>query len=150
MRADITAVTIRRAGVDDAGIVRGLIVALAVHQNQGEAVTVSVTDLERMLARPEIAYLIAEHRGQAIGYVSWLERTSFWSGEEYFALDDLFVADAERGHGIGERLMHAVADVAKGKVIRWEVAEANVAAQRFYERIGARLVAKQICRWQPR
>nr|WP_062330407.1 GNAT family N-acetyltransferase [Herbidospora sakaeratensis] len=150
MRAGTTAVTIRRAEVDDAAVVHGLILALAVHQNQGDAVTVGVPDLERMLARPEIAYLIAERAGRAVGYVSWLERTSFWSGEEYFALDDLFVAEAERGGGVGERLMRAVADAAKGKVIRWEVAEGNVAARRFYERIGARLVTKQICRWQPR
>ncbi|WP_062436961.1 GNAT family N-acetyltransferase [Herbidospora daliensis] len=142
-----TAVTIRRAQAGDASTVRDLILALADHQNQADAVT--VTDLEGMLSRPEIVYLIAERDGRPVGYVSWLERTSFWSGDEYLALDDLFVAESERGNGIGERLMHAAADAAKGKVIRWEVAEANVAAQRFYERIGARLVSKKICRWQP-
>ncbi|WP_440105156.1 GNAT family N-acetyltransferase [Streptosporangium sp. H16] len=54
------------------------------------------------------------------------------------------------GHGAGELLMRAVAEAADGKVIRWEVAEANVAAQRFYARIGATLVSKKIGRWQPR
>ena len=39
---------------------------------------------------------------------------------------------------------------ANGKLIRWEVAEANVAAQRFYARISATLVSKKIGRWQPK
>ena len=57
---------------------------------------------------------------------------------------------AERGNGVGELLMRAVAKAADGRVIRWEVAEANVAAQRFYTRVGATLVPKKIGRWQPR
>ncbi|NJP97663.1 hypothetical protein HCN51_50975 [Nonomuraea sp. FMUSA5-5] len=44
--------------------------------------------------------------------------------------------------------MRAVAEAAEGRVIRWEVAAANEAAQRFYRRIGAGLIPKVICRWQ--
>jgi ribosomal protein S18 acetylase RimI-like enzyme len=46
--------------------------------------------------------------------------------------------------------MRAVAEAAKGKLIRWEVAETNEAAQRFYTRIGATLHSKKIGRWQPK
>ncbi|MEU7744722.1 GNAT family N-acetyltransferase [Nonomuraea sp. NPDC049158] len=143
-------IVIRRATPDDASTVYSLIRALAEHQGQPSAITVSVDDLKRMLARPEITYLIAQRDGRAIGYVSWLQRIHFWSGEDYLALDDLYVTGAERGHGVGEELMRAVAEAANGKLIHWEVAEANVAAQRFYARIGATLVAKKIGRWQPR
>ncbi|TMR11323.1 GNAT family N-acetyltransferase [Nonomuraea turkmeniaca] len=122
---------------------------LAELQHQGSAITVSLARLEELLKRPEITYLIAERGGRAIGYVSWLERVSLWSGGEYLALDDLYVCSGERGQGVGEQLMQAVSDASEGKVIRWEVAEANVAAQRFYERIGASLATKKICRWQP-
>ncbi|TKK84043.1 GNAT family N-acetyltransferase [Herbidospora galbida] len=142
-------IAIRRAGVDDAACVHHLICGLAENQGHPHAVIASVADLEKMLARPEITYLIAERDGQAIGYVSWLERISFWSGDDYLALDDLYVVDTERGQGVGEQLMRAAADLADGKVIRWEVAETNIAAQRFYERIGATLTPKRICRWQP-
>lgn len=100
-----TAISIRRATPDDAATVHALIRALAEHQDQASAITVSVTDLERMLTHPDITYLIAERGGQVIGYVSWLERISFWSGEDYLALDDLYVTGAERGHGVGEQLM---------------------------------------------
>lgn len=143
-------ITIRRATPDDASTVYDLIRALAKHQDQASAITVSAADLKRMLARPEITYLIAERDGRAIGYVSWLQRISFWSGEDYLALDDLYVTGAERGEGVGEQLMQAVAEAADGKLVRWEVAEAHVAAQRFYARIGATLVSKKIGRWQPK
>ncbi|MGW4968194.1 hypothetical protein ACWEPL_64255, partial [Nonomuraea sp. NPDC004186] len=36
-----------------------------------------------------------------------------------------------------------------GKVIRWEVAETDVAAQRFYQRIGAGLVSKSRAAGEP-
>ncbi|MFB4278536.1 MULTISPECIES: GNAT family N-acetyltransferase [unclassified Nonomuraea] len=140
---------IRRATPHDAHAVHRLIRSLAEHQDQTAAITVTVAGLERMLARPEITYLIAERDGQAIGYVSWLQRVSFWSGEDYLALDDLYVDGTERGRGVGEQLMRAAADAAGGKVIRWEVAETNVAAQRFYARIGATLLSKKIGRWRP-
>ncbi|MFI7130855.1 GNAT family N-acetyltransferase [Nonomuraea sp. NPDC050153] len=145
-----TVISIRRATSGDASTVHGLIRALAEHQGQTSAVTVSVADLQRLLTRPEITYLIAERDGRPVGYVSWLERISFWSGEDYLALDDLYVTEAERGGGVGEQLMRAAAEAAKGRLIRWEVAEANVAAQRFYARIGADLITKKIGRWQPR
>lgn len=141
--------TIRRATPDDASTVLDLIRALADHQDQTTAIAVSDTDLKQMLTRPEITYLIAEHDGRAIGYVSWLQRISFWSGQDYLALDDLYVADTERGRGVGEQLMRAAAEAGNGKTIRWEVAETNTAAQRFYARIGATLTGKKIGRLQP-
>ncbi|MGP3918610.1 GNAT family N-acetyltransferase [Nonomuraea sp. 10N515B] len=143
-------IEIRRATPDDASTVHDLIRGLAESQDQAWAITVSVSDLKQLLTRPEVTYLIAEQDGQAIGYVSWLQRVSFWSGEDYLALDDLYVAGTERGRGVGEQLMRAAAEAAEGKLIRWEVAEANVAAQRFYTRIGATLVTKKIGRWQPK
>ncbi|MGJ6966797.1 GNAT family N-acetyltransferase [Streptosporangium sp. G11] len=142
-------IIIRRATPDDAATVYDLICGLAEHQDQGWGVTVSVEDLKRQLARPEVGCLIAERDGHSIGYVSWLQRVSFWSGQDYLHLDDLYVTGAERGNGAGEQLMRAIAEAAEGKVIRWEVAEANVAAQRFYARIGATLASKKIGRWQP-
>lgn len=142
-------ITIRRATCDDAAGVHSLIHGLATHQDQAWGLTVSVEDLQRLLARPEVGYLIAERDGAAAGYVSWLQRVGFWSGQDYLHLDDLYVTGAERGNGVGELLMRAIAEAAGGKMIRWEVAETNVAAQRFYERLGATLTSKKIGRWQP-
>lgn len=139
---------IRRATIDDASTLRALMCELAAYQNQAAEVTVSTGRLAELLARPGIGYLVAERDGTAIGYVSWVERVSLWTGQDYLALDDLYVCSGERGARVGEHLMHALAEVAEGRVIRWEVAEANVPAQRFYQRIGAAVYSKKICRWQ--
>ncbi|TDD12052.1 GNAT family N-acetyltransferase [Nonomuraea deserti] len=141
-------VSIRRATAADAATVHGLICEIAEHQNQRSAITLTVERLRELLTRPEITYLIAEKNGRPVGYVSWLERISLWAGTDYLALDDLYVRAEQRGQGVGEQLMRAVAEVADGMVIRWEVAAANVGAQRFYQRIGADLFTKVICRWQ--
>ncbi|MGP4103917.1 GNAT family N-acetyltransferase [Nonomuraea sp. KM90] len=141
-------VLIRRATADDASAIHGMMRELADSLHHGSAIAISVDRLKEFLTRPEITYLVAEKGGQAIGYVSWFERVNFWSGTDYFALDDLYVCGEERGRGVGEQLMRAVAKAADGRLIRWEVAESNVGAQRFYERIGASLVSKKICRWQ--
>jgi ribosomal protein S18 acetylase RimI-like enzyme len=138
---------IRRATADDASTLRALMRELAEYQNQAAEVTVSVGRLEELLARPDVGYLIAERDGTPIGYVSWVERVSLWTGQDYFALDDLYVCSGERGAGVGEQLMRAISEAAKGRVIRWEVAAANVAAQRFYQRIGATVYTKKIGRW---
>jgi ribosomal protein S18 acetylase RimI-like enzyme len=141
--------SIRRATPSDAPAVHGLVLELARHQDQEADVGVTVAGLQRLLARPDVTYLVAERDGRLIGYASWLERVSFWSGEDYLALDDVYVRAADRGRGVGERLMRAVADAAAGRLVRWEVAGTNTAAQRFYARLGAEVVTKRICRWRP-
>ncbi|WP_158088653.1 GNAT family N-acetyltransferase [Thermoactinospora rubra] len=138
---------IRAATADDAATLLTMMRELGDYQNQGGEVKVSLGRLAELLARPEVGYLIAEREGRAIGYVSWVERVSLWTGQEYLALDDLYVRAGERGEGVGEQLMRTLAEKAAGRVIRWEVAEANVPAQRFYRRIGATVFSKKICRW---
>ena len=148
MTRGITVVSIRRATAADAATVHLMMLDLAGHLNQASSIAVTPDLLAEFLERPQVTYLIAERAGRAIGYVSWLERVSLWSGGDYLALDDLYVSGEERGQGIGEQLMKAALQAADGRVIRWEVTQTNVAAQRFYERIGATLYTKTICRWQ--
>jgi len=142
-------VTIRPAIPADATTLRALMRELATYQGQASDVAVSADRLKDLLtSRREIGYLIAERADKAIGYVSWIERVSLWSGQDYVALDDLYVSMSERSTGVGAQLMHALADASSGRTIRWEVAEANQAAQRFYQRLGASIFTKKICRWQ--
>ncbi|MEV0391292.1 GNAT family N-acetyltransferase [Nonomuraea sp. NPDC050643] len=146
--ASDTAISIRPATAGDAGTVHRLMRELAGHQGQEAGLSVTVDRLREFLGRPEVTYLLAERDGRALGYVSWFDRPSLWSGDDYLALDDLYVCAGERGAGVGELLMRAAAGLAAGRVIRWEVGESNKAAQRFYERIGATLTSKLICRWR--
>jgi ribosomal protein S18 acetylase RimI-like enzyme len=55
-------------------------------------------------------------------------------------IKELFVAESGRGLGVGEALMRAAAGAAiehDCATIKWQVAEWNADAQRFYERLGA-------------
>jgi ribosomal protein S18 acetylase RimI-like enzyme len=56
-------------------------------------------------------------------------------------IKELFVAEPYRGHHLGQELMRAAARAAVAQgcgAVRWAVANWNEAAQRFYERLGAR------------
>jgi ribosomal protein S18 acetylase RimI-like enzyme len=75
-----------------------------------------------------------------------------WSGGEILALDDLYVRPEGRDHGVGRRLMTALAQQAAADgltLIRWEMEPENHRAQRFYRRLGATLREKVIATWTP-
>ncbi|MDQ6929741.1 MAG: GNAT family N-acetyltransferase [Candidatus Eremiobacteraeota bacterium] len=63
-------------------------------------------------------------------------------GNDACYLDDLYVAGAHRGTGLAQRLIEAVAAVAKERGwshVRWVTAEDNLRAQRLYNRIAERI-----------
>ena len=93
--------------------------------------------------------LIAVRDGSPAGYVSAVRRLHLWLGTDILALDDLFVREGYRDAGVGRLLMRQLAALADGMLIRWEVQEDNVAAQRFYRRLGATLRRKVIAFWRP-
>jgi ribosomal protein S18 acetylase RimI-like enzyme len=141
--------SVRRGGPDDATSLHRLMSELADYQGASDGLTVSPTRLAELLARPEVCYLIAEDDGRPVGYVSWVQRIHLWSGEDILAVDDVYVTCGMRSQGVGELLMKAAALQADGRLLRWEVGEHNVHAQRFYGRLGATLTTKKICRWRP-
>ena len=61
-------------------------------------------------------------------------------GERFGHLDCLYVAEAQRGAGLGRLLVKAVASSAAARGYRelqWQTPEWNLAAIRFYESLGA-------------
>ena len=149
MKLAISIVDVRRAGPDDAGTVLTMVREIAASEGD---VTDVVSDLETwtaMLARPDVVVLIAERDGVPAGYVSAVRKLHLWMGTDILALDDLYVREGYRDAGIGRLLMRELAAVAGGTAIRWEMREDNVAAQRFYRRLGASLRTKVIAFWRP-
>jgi ribosomal protein S18 acetylase RimI-like enzyme len=149
VRTAASRVDVRRAGPDDAAVVLGLLREFAAEQ--GDPLTSDEAGWARMLARPEVVVLLAERDGEPVGYVSAVRRLHLWSAEDILALDDLFVRQGFRDAGVGRLLMTELARLAAPErlLIRWEVAEDNLRAQQFYERLGARLRAKVIAAWSP-
>ncbi len=136
--------TIRAARPDDLERLVPLFAALARHYQQ----TQLAPDLLRRRivaglfeAIPRARLLLAEASGQGQGFLTW--NTSF-PGPDMgcrLVIEDLFVLPALRGLGIGQALLRAAALQARdlgAAELSWLTEAANLDAQRFYQRLGAR------------
>lgn len=146
-----SSVTIRRAHSEDAEATLTMLKELAEYEESSKHVQVTPNRWEEYLDRDDVILFIAEAEGSPVGYSSALRRPHLWSGRDIIALDDLYVRASYRNRLVGERLMRAMADLAadEGLTIGWEVLPANLAGQRFYSRLGAKLLTKVIASWTP-
>jgi ribosomal protein S18 acetylase RimI-like enzyme len=144
-------VQVRSAGPDDAAAVLTMVREIAAHEGNASDVAGTPQSWATMLARPDVVVLVAERDGVPAGYVSAVRKLHLWLGRDIYALDDLYVRDGYRDAGVGRLLMRELARLASAEdmVVRWEMAEQNVAAQRFYRRLGASLRTKVIAAWSP-
>jgi ribosomal protein S18 acetylase RimI-like enzyme len=150
-RSATAGIEIRRAGVEDAALVRTMLMELATHEDTAHAVQAGVEDWRRMLADPAVVVLVAHLDDEAVGYVSGVRQLNLWAGRDIFAMDDLYVRAEARDRGIGGRLMAALAEHAAvcNLLVTWGVREDNDAGHRFYRRLGATLRTKVVASWRP-
>ena len=151
MKTAASIVDVRRAGPEDAAVVLTMVREIAAHEGDASDVAGTPESWAAMLARPDVVVLLAERDGVPAGYVSAVRRLHLWLGRDIYALDDLYVRDGYRDAGVGRLLMREMARVALAEdlLLRWEMQERNVAAQRFYHRLGASLRTKVIAAWSP-
>ncbi len=84
---------------------------------------------------------LAHSGGQAVGLVQWVRHRSCWTTGDYVYLQDLFVAPAARGGGVGRRLIehvYAAAQAAGCARVHWLTHETNREAMLLYDRIAER------------
>lgn len=147
-------IAIRAATAEDVPALHAMMVALAEHDGQRAWLRVTADELRRdgFGAAPAFGALLAFAGDDAVGYASYTVPYAIWLGASYVNLDDLYVAPAARGHGVGEQLMRALVEVAAARGVRslrWEVQPDNARAIRFYQRLGATLRTKGIFTWTP-
>lgn len=149
MKTLASIVQVRRARPDDAATVLEMVREIAAHEGDADAVAGTPETWAAMLARADVVVLLAERDGEPVGYVSAVRRLHLWLGHDILALDDLFVRPASRDAGVGRLLMLELARLgtAEHLAVRWEMREDNVAARRFYARLGASLRTKVIAFW---
>jgi GNAT superfamily N-acetyltransferase len=85
--------------------------------------------------------LVVEIDGHLIGLAHYLLHRSTWAPECYCYLEDLFVAPALRGHGIGQALIKAVelaAIDAHASRLYWTTHTTNTQAQHLYDKLAER------------
>jgi GNAT superfamily N-acetyltransferase len=83
----------------------------------------------------------AEVDGKLRGIVHFLYHRSCWTIGNYCYLQDLFVADDARGHGLGRGLIEAVAEKAReagASRLYWLTKEDNHTARLLYDKIAER------------
>lgn len=138
-------VTIRRAASSDAATIVRLIRALAAFEGLGDQVRITEDDVLRdgFGQRPCFECLLAEVDGAPVGFALFLENYSTFEGRPGIFVEDLYVAEAARGLGIGRQLLARLARIAVERdcprldlsVLHWNPARG------FYDRLGFRHMA---------
>lgn len=84
---------------------------------------------------------LAWRAGVAVGLVHWIFHRSCWSPGDYCYLQDLYVADGQRGGGIGRALIghvRAQAVAAGASRVHWLTQETNYPGRQLYDRLAER------------
>jgi len=135
-----TGVSIRFASADDCGLILQFIRELALYEKAPGAVVATEAQLRRhgFGAQPQFEAIIASLDGKPAGMGLFHTRFSTWLGEPTLYLEDIFVREAARGHGVGRRLMARLASIALER--GWGRVDFNVLdwnpARGFYQKLG--------------
>ena len=109
-----------------------------------QALDDEITDLTfaRALESGEnLNLLVAKSEGRIVGFATYVLHRSSWAREWYCYLEDLFVAENQRGRGVARALIAAVAEAGKAKGaerLYWVTDEANKTAQALYEKLATK------------
>ncbi len=133
--------SIRTATVEDAAIIRKLILELAEYERELNKVRTTEADisLDGFGVSPKFHALIAEWSGQLAGFALYFSYYSTWNGPGLY-LEDLFVRPRFRRRGIGTALIKHIAHEAESEnrlFIRWAVLKWNQPAIEMYKALGA-------------
>jgi len=138
----MTAITIRPATTEDAGLVLGFITELAIYEKAQHSVVASEADILNSLfaADANAKALICLRGNQPIGYAVYFYNYSTWLGKRGLYLEDLYITPEQRGSGAGKATLKHLAQQALehscGR-FEWSVLDWNEPAIQFYESIGA-------------
>lgn len=135
-----TTMHIRKATEQDFPAVLSLIKEFSIFQKTPERVTITQEQMQEEANYFQCFVAETAHKN-IIGYACFFFTYYSWSGRALF-LDDLYVQEAYRKHGIGKMLLNEVITFAKNnncKKLRWQVSKWNENAISFYKSIGAKI-----------
>lgn len=144
-------ITVRDAELPDVPAVLALMSELADHEGLRQYLALTPESLaEYSLGEPKRFHVIVATAGAAIvGYTTFFFQFSPWMACEYLFVDDVYVTQTHRGHGVGSLLMNRIAEIAVARDVhaRWYVETVNRSAQEFYKALGAELRDRVIAYW---
>jgi ribosomal protein S18 acetylase RimI-like enzyme len=131
-------IPIRRAGIEDAADIARLLHDFNTEFSEPTPGVGALTEIaRRMLTAAEMTVLLAGPGPDAISLLRF--RTSPWTGSPEAYLQELYVAPALRGRGIGRALLEATIKVAReagATGIDLNTGETDAAARSLYESAG--------------
>lgn len=137
----MTKVSIRFAESTDAETIFDFINALAEYEREPDAVETTISTIRKQLDSTPAPFecLIAESKDGPRGFALFFHNYSTWRGKQGIYLEDLFVPEQHRGHGIGKLLLATLAKIAVERDcprLEWSVLDWNQPAIDFYESLG--------------
>ncbi|MDM4761683.1 GNAT family N-acetyltransferase [Galbitalea sp. SE-J8] len=85
---------------------------------------------------------VGEFDGEVVGFAHYRSHPDTFSGELDWFLDDLYTAEAARGHGVATALIERLTAKARATAphgsLRWITAADNARAQRVYDTVATR------------
>ena len=133
-------ITARSATADDVPLILEFIRALARFEKEPDAVKTTPEDLLRdgFGEQPQFEVLIAERDEEPVGFALFFTTYSTWEGRPSLYLEDLFVIESARKHGVGRALMAKLATICVERGyqrLELQVLDWNPARE-FYHRLG--------------
>lgn len=140
-----SAIQIRPAVAQDAGLIFGFIRALAEYEKLSHAVTATEELVREHLFGPQpvAEAIIGSLDGRPVGFALFFSTFSTFVGRPGIWLEDLFVLPDARGKGVGQAMLRHVASLAAARNcgrLEWSALEWNEPAIRLYEKLGATLM----------
>lgn len=92
---------------------------------------------QRLMAGQDVHGLGAHLDGKLVGIAHYMFHTSAWSVDQCY-LQDLFVDEASRGHGVGRALIDQVAQAARERGTTryyWLTHQNNATAHTLYDKV---------------
>ena len=135
---------IRAATPDDLPAIGRMIRELAEFEREPDAVRTTPEQLHAALfgADPAASALVALGAdGAPAGFALWYRTFSTWEGVPGLFLEDLYIAERERGSGLGRALLTALARIVLKngwRRMEWNVLRWNSEAIAFYDSLGGR------------
>lgn len=135
-------ILIREAKPKDISAVLRLIRELADFEREPKAVVNTESELHQHIFKDKICNaIVADDNNEIIGFALYYNSYSTWKGKCLY-LEDLYVQEARRKHGIGALLFEKIISIAKYQKVRrleWLVLDWNQPAIQFYKKYEANL-----------
>jgi GNAT superfamily N-acetyltransferase len=135
-------ILIREAKPKDISAVLQLIRELADFEREPKAVVNTESELHQHIFKDKICNaIVADENNEIIGFALYYNSYSTWKGKCLY-LEDLYVQEARRKHGVGALLFEKIISIAEYQKVRrleWLVLDWNQPAIQFYKKYGANL-----------